>query len=159
MRSRPLQAEVRRHCPCESRCPALESGLQPAYFSGSFHFGDRLPFVRQLEEKDRGEVWPVRLDVVPEIAFRPNLPDASKSTGHRNDGRRKVEHAGCTEELREGLLRFFVDQRRQPQRLDPGKIMIRGCLYPPVDVSDMSRLPRQPSSSLHPANVGAERPA
>jgi hypothetical protein len=82
-------------------------------------------------------VWPVHLDVVTEIAFRPNLPDASKSAGHRNDSRRKVAHAGCTEELRERLLRFFVDQRRQPQRLDPGTIMIRGCLDPPVDVSDM----------------------
>ena len=121
----------------QSLGPALESGLQPAYFSGSFQFGDQLSFVRQLEEKDRGEVGPVHLDVVTEIAFRPNLPDASKSTGHRNDSRRKVEHAGCTEELRDRLPRFLVDQSRQPQLLDPGTIMIGGRLDPPVDVSDM----------------------
>lgn len=57
-------------------------------------------FVRQLEEKERSEVWPVRLDVAAEIVFRPNLPNASKSAGHRHDSRQKVQDAGSTEERR-----------------------------------------------------------
>jgi hypothetical protein len=111
--------------------------VQPTSLRGSFHVSGRLPFVRELEEKDRGEVRPVRLDVPPEIVVRPDLPDASKCTGHRDNGRREGRHAGGAEELWKRPQRFFVDQCRQSERRDLIDVVISGSLDTLVDIADM----------------------
>jgi hypothetical protein len=121
----------------KSLCPARERAGQPTSLGGSFHVSGRLPFVRELEEKDRGEAWPMRLDVPPDIVVRLDLPDASKCTGHRDDGRREGRHAGGAEELWKRPQRFFVDQRRQPERRDLIEVAISGSLDALVDLADV----------------------
>jgi hypothetical protein len=93
--------------------------------------------MRHLEKKDRSEVRSVKLDIVTDLDFGPNLPDAPKSAPHGGNDRDQIGDVSQSAERPERFRRFLMEQSRQSQTLDLVEITTGSRLDPPVNVADV----------------------